>query len=90
MLHQARLSGSNSVVQEANILPRNLKGNLQSFPLLDRHFIPKLLRAEDVVVGRLEMVVVVDVVALLVVVKVVVDVVEVEVVMLGVVITWLL
>ena len=53
MLHHARLSGSNSVVQEANILPRNLKGNLQSFPLLDRHFIPKLPRDEDDVERRL-------------------------------------
>ena len=53
MLHHARLSGSNSVVQEAKILPRNLKGNLQNFPLLDRHFIPKLPRDGHVIVGRL-------------------------------------
>ena len=71
MLHHARFSGSNSVVQEAKILPRNLKGNLQSFPLLDRHFIPKLPRDEDDVVRRLVVVlemVVAELVVLLVVV----------------------
>ena len=77
MLHQARLSGSNSVVQEAKILPPNLKGNLQNFPLLERHFIPKLPSDEDVVVGRLAVleIVVVEVVILLELMVVVVNVV---------------
>ena len=85
-------------MQEAKILPRNLKGNLQSFPLLDRHFIPKLPRDGNVIVGRLlllleilvKLVVVGEVVVLIVVVEVVVDVVVVVVVVVVVGITWLL
>ena len=75
-------------MQEAKILPRNLKGNLQSFPLLERHFIPKLLRDEDVVVGRLAVleIEVVEVVILLELVMVVV----VNVVVVSVAITSLL
>ena len=65
---------------------------MQSFPLLDRHFIPKLPRTGDIIVGRLEletvveMVVLNEVVVLLVVVEVVVDVVVVVVVMVVVVV----
>ena len=56
-------------------MPRNLKGNLQNFPLLERHLIPKLPRERggEVIVGRLGLVLeMVEVVGLLVVVEVVV------------------
>ena len=42
VLHQALFSGSNSVVHDAKTLPWNLKGNLQNFPLVERHLSPKV------------------------------------------------
>jgi len=64
--HHALLSGSESVVQEAYTLLRNLNGNLQTFPLLERQRRPKFGLGVAVVA------VVVDVVAVVVVVVVVV------------------